>query len=141
LPEDPETGSVSEIFGSERPEWQDEVNELVYGQLSSEQIEATREALIGWYRRSRAPDVPLYVTPDGDLLSSRRLAEELAGQTVLGQSYLEIFLAGVLTDRGPLEPSDRPIDQYRLGGLEPAERVDRVLGMLSGEGGETWPFF
>jgi hypothetical protein len=132
---------VSDSFGLDQPHWNDEVNELVYGRLSGEQIEATREALIDWYRRSRAPDVPLYVTPDGGLLSSSRLAEELAGRTQLGQSYLEIFLAGVLKDRkGFPEPSDRPMDQYRLEGLEPADRVDRVVGMLRDEGGEQWPF-
>lgn len=132
---------MSDAFEPDRPHWSDEVSEVVYGRLSGEQIEATREALIGWYRRSRAPDVPLYVTPDGDLLSSSRLAEELAGQTELGQSYLEIFLAGVLTDRtGLLEPSDRPIERYRFGGLEPTELVDRVLGMLRDDVGEPWPF-
>jgi hypothetical protein len=112
----------------------------VYAQLSAEQIEATREALIDWYRRSRIPDVPIYVTPDGDLLTSSRLAEELAGQTELGQSYLEIFLAGVLTDRIDFEPLDRPIERYRFGGLEPTERVNRVLAMLREEGSEPWPF-
>ena len=112
--------------GPDRPRWHDEVDELVHGLLSAEQIEATREALVTWYRRSRAPDVPLYVTPDGDLLTSRRLADELGAGTDLGQSYLEIFLAGVLTQ------------QPRL--VEPAERIDGVVGMLRDATGEPWPF-
>lgn len=133
---------MAEGAGPERRRWEDEVDRLVHDALSDEQIEAIREALIDWYRRSRAPDVPLYVTPDGDLLTSSRVAEELAARTELGQSYLEIFLAGVLMDRpGPVEPAGRPIDRYRLGGLGPAERVDRVLEMLRNEAGESWPFF
>jgi hypothetical protein len=117
---------VADGVGPDRPRWHDEVDELVHGLLSPSQIEATREVLIGWYRRSRAPDVPLYVTPDGDLLTPRRLAEELGAGTELGQSYLEIFLAGVLTDR--------------RGAVEPAERVDEVVGMLRDATGEPWPF-
>jgi hypothetical protein len=117
---------VADAVGPDRPHWNDEVNSLVHGLVSPEQIEATREVLISWYRRSRAPDVPLYVIPDGDFLTPRRLAEELGAGTELGQSYLEIFLAGVLTDRRNM--------------LEPAERIDEVVGMLRDATGEPWPF-
>ncbi|HKQ00037.1 MAG TPA: hypothetical protein VJ735_06875 [Actinomycetes bacterium] len=117
---------MADTVGPDRPHWNDEVNTLVHGLLSPGQIEATREGLISWYRRSRAPDVPLYVTPDGDFLTPRRLAEELGAGTELGQSYLEIFLAGVLTDR-----TDR---------RGTAERIDEVVGMLRDATGEPWPF-
>ena len=117
---------MADDVGPDRPRWNDEVNELVHGLLSPEQIEATREVLTSWYRRSRVLDVPRYVTPDGDLLTPRRLAEELGAGTELGQLYLEIFLAGVLTDRRTV--------------VEPAERIDRVVGMLRDGRGEPWPF-
>ena len=51
---------------------------------------------------------------------------ELGAGTELGQSYLEIFLAGVLTQ------------QPRL--VEPAERIEGVVGMLRDATGEPWPF-
>ena len=111
--------------GPDRPRWHDEVDELVHGLLSAEQIEATREALVTWYRRSRAPDVPLYVTPDGDLLTASPGRGAGRG-TEFGQSYLEIFLAGVLTEQPGL--------------VEPAERIDGVVGMLRDATGEPWPF-
>ena len=117
---------MTDGVGPDRPRWRDEVDELVHGRLSAEQIEATRVALVSWYRRSQAPDVPLYVTPDGDLLTSRRLADELGAGTKLGQSCLEIFLAGVLTEQPGL--------------VEPAERIDGVVGMLRDATGEPWPF-
>jgi hypothetical protein len=117
---------VADDVGPDRPRWNDEVNTLVHGLLSPQQIEAAREGLISWYRRSRAPDVALYVTPDGDFLTPRRLAVELGAETELGQSYLEIFLAGVLTDR--------------RSAVAPAERIDEVVGMLRDTTGEPWPF-
>ena len=132
---------MADALGPDRPHWNDEVNELVHGLLSPKQIEATREALVGWYRRSRAPDVPLYVTPDGDLLTSARLAEELAAGTELGQSYLEIFLAGVLKDRPDADPPDPAPRRFPLEELAPSERVDRVVGLLRDQGQEPWPFF
>jgi hypothetical protein len=128
LPEGRGRGSVTERFDPDWRRWRDEVDTLVYEQLSIEQIEAAREALIEWYRRSRQPDIPLYATPDGDFLTPSRLVEELSSRTELGQSYVEIFLAGVLTDPGELRERT------------PAERVEFVLALLRQERGEPWPF-
>jgi hypothetical protein len=75
------------------------VSALVETTFEEELIEEAREGLIEWFR-SAPPDRPLYATPDGDILTARGMAEALREPSELGESYLELFLAGVVLDRG-----------------------------------------
>jgi len=84
--------------------------------ITEDRVEQVRTALGNWLRR-QPPQQRLYALPDQtqpELLTAQAMARELEQRTSLGMSYVEVFIAGGLSN--------------------PHYRLDDVLARLAGHG-------
>jgi hypothetical protein len=76
---------------------------LIAHRVTEARIEQVRLVLAAWFAR-KPPETPQYLVPqmaaapDGGVITAARMVEELEAFTPLGRSYVELFIAGGITN-------------------------------------------
>jgi hypothetical protein len=71
--------------------------------VTEDRIQSVRRALLRWFQ-SRPPEQPFYILPrarvqdDSPILTSKDMVTHLRRFTGLGRSYVELYIAGGLTN-------------------------------------------